>query len=400
MQPGKHFAVFDGALTSKETSGTFAGWTRRVHAPLLDLLAISRARIATIYSDSAFVAPSRSVRKDADSGADVVVLHDDACARDSLFELLDAHSDMSGQFHAMSRDPWRCLFTHGRRAAMPFHSRPFALVAWRGPLGADDAHADSIAMFRRLAAKLGKHAVILGASDRTRERAAERGYGATWIGGEQFFDLARFTTRGHAGEKLRLAVNHARRVGLVASEIFPARDPAARARIRATELAWKQARPERGMTSFLRTAPMENAEHRRYFGAYTTVDARLDAFLVCTPVSARGKYLQDLVRHPCAPRGAGELVSLAALETFAKERLEFATMGIVPFFDPAHSRRTESLSPAAAWCIRRFDRVFRFSGLQRFRAKFPATEVKGVHALYWPAILTPMAVWDIAKVLG
>ena len=47
-----------------------------------------------------------------------------------------------------------------------------------------------------------------------------------------------------------------------------------------------------------------------------------------------------------------------------------------------------------------FDRLFRFSGLKQFRSKFPATRTEPIYVAYWPNVITPLVVWDIARVLG
>ena len=316
--------------------------------------------------------------------------------RERVAELLHAYADLGGQLHVLSPDRWRILFTPTRDAFIPFQERSFALVGWRDPVAVDAAARDqALDLFRAYASVLGKHAIVVAASERLRARSPA--FGAIWVGGEQRFDLASFATRGKKGEKLRLAMNHARRCGAAAREVEPRRDDAARHRILETCEAWLAERPSRRTSSFLRTAPMQNAEYRRYFIAETPTGVQ--AFLVCSPVSRRGFYLQDLVRRPDAPRGVAELVTVRALETFRRDGLAFATSGVVPFYDPEERRVTGPLGGAAEWCIAHFDGLYRFSGLRQFRAKFGPARVEPVYVLHWPA-LTPLAVRDVALVLS
>jgi lysylphosphatidylglycerol synthetase-like protein (DUF2156 family) len=104
-----------------------------------------------------------------------------------------------------------------------------------------------------------------------------------------------------------------------------------------------------------------------------------------------------LVRHPSAPRGATELVTVHAMHELGREGAEFATMGVVALLDPTNERAT---SPAVRWILARFDRLYRFSGLKQYREKFAPTRLEGVHVLHWPRALTPLAVWDISAVLS
>jgi phosphatidylglycerol lysyltransferase len=355
-------------------------------SPFDELLALTSARLRAPFRPS--IAEGCGVRSI------------DEC-RDAVLRALRDHSELAGQFHALSPDPWRFLWSPCGRAFLPFHERPFAVVAWRDPVGPEEARVPTLRSFHEYARARGKHALVLLATEELASASVSMGFGATWVGSEPFYDLARWTTRGKQGEKLRLAMNHARRLGATAREIFPLRDARDRSELRRVELAWKDARPARRSSSFLRTAPLESAEHRRYFVVETPGGhaPRMQSFLVCSPVSSRGYYLQDLVRHPSAPRGAAELVSVAAIEAFRREGAEFATMGPVPFWDPGGSHETTHVA-AVRWVIQHFDKLYRFSGLRQFRAKFTPTRARSQFALHWPRILTPLAAWGIVSVLA
>ncbi len=335
----------------------------------------------------------------ASHGFDVQSAHEEPC-RSLVVRLLDEHSDLAGQAHALSRDDWKVLWAPGRAAYLPFVEASFTLIGWRDPVGPIESRPSVMPLFRRYAERAGKHAVVLGLAEPAALQAQASGYRPFWIGSEQFFDAKRFTTRGRAGEKVRLASNHARRVGLRARESFPLASAADRRRLLATDEAWKAARPARKLRSFLRTDPMENAAMRRYFLVERGGEHAIDSFVVCSPVSRRGWYLQDLVRHPLAPRGSTELVTLSAITSLIESGALFVTAGIVPFLDPAATPRIPRPRGLATWAVRHFDRRFRFSGLKQFRAKFPATRAEPVFAAYWPDRMTPAVVWDLARTLG
>ena len=138
---------------------------------------------------------------------------------------------------------------------------------------------------------------------------------------------------------------------------------------------------------------------RRYFVVEKDSEPGIvQSFLVCSPVSWRGWYLQDLVRHPLAPRGATEIVTLSAIERLRDDGAEFVTAGIVPFLE-SDVLGTAAPHGVAKWAVQYFDRLFRFSGLKQFRSKFPATRTEPVYVAYWPKVMTPLVVWDLARVL-
>ena len=335
----------------------------------------------------------------AASGFDVTSAKDPGSSEAAL-ALLDRFSGLAGQMHALSDDPWRFLWAKDRCAFLPFQELASTLIAWRDPVGPAEAAAGLIEHFRAFAANRGKHAVLLGVSRSAVEGLRGRRFRSVWVGTEPFYDLATWHTRGKAGMKVRLACNHARRLGAAAREAHPLHDAHDREAIARVEEAWKSARPERRNDSFLRTASLESAQHQRYFVVET--GSRMESFLVCSSVSHRGQYLQDLVRMPDAPRGANELAILTALGVFQGEGLDFVTGGIVPFFDPNKSRSNKAAGGPGTlgWVIRHFDRLFHFAGLQQFRAKFAPSRVIDIYVLLWPGILTPALAWDIRSLLS
>ena len=249
------------------------------------------------------------------------------------------------------------------------------------------------------AAARGKHAVLLGMGRATVEALPKDSFQSIWLGTEPFYDLRTWHTRGRTGEEIRQACNHARKHGGIAREVHPLQDADIRKGIEDVTEAWMRARPERRSRSFLRTAPLENAQDRRYF--VVEGDARIESLLVCSPVSVRGQYLQDLVRRPDALRGSHELNIVTAMAVFQREGLEFVTGGIVPFYDPNKPRCAQRPQDGGilGHVIGRFDHFFRFSGLQQFRAKFVPSRVVDIYALLWPGVLTPGLVRDLCAVL-
>jgi lysylphosphatidylglycerol synthetase-like protein (DUF2156 family) len=343
---------------------------------------------------------SRLLGRPGGHGFDVESSHQEAC-RGAALRLLHEHSDLAGQVHMLSRDAWKVFWGPGRRAFLPFHEGTFSLITWRDPVGEPAERATVVSLFRQYAKRLGKHVLLLGISQGVARCASLEGFRSYWLGAEQIFDFPGFNTKGKRGEKIRLATNHARRVGLRAREIFPHKNRRDRDIMLATDWAWKIHRPARDVRSFLRTDPMENCAMRRYFAVeHPDRPNAAESFLVCSPVSWRGWYLQDLVRHPEAPRGATELATLTAIECLRDSGSAFVTAGIVPFLEPDDRRLVNPPSGAVMWAIRHFDRMFRFSGLKQFRSKFPATRAEPVYIAYWPTLLTPLVVWDIAHTLG
>jgi len=320
--------------------------------------------------------------------------------RSAVAEMLDRYSTLSGQVHVLSEDdPWRILWGPDRRAFLPFQERLSTLIAWRDPVGRPEDANEVIRGFRAYAAAVGKHAVLLGISRAIVEKLPKSSFHSVWLGTELFYEPKTWHIRGDAGKETRQACNHARKHGGTAREVHPLQDAGVRKGIEDVTEAWMRARPERRSRSFLRTAPLEHAQHRRYF--IVEGDERIESLLVCSPVSLRGQYLQDLVRRPDALRGSNELNIVTAMAVFQREGLSLVTGGIIPFYDPNRPRCAQRPQDGGILgrAIGRFDHLFRFSGLQQFRAKFIPSRVVDVYALLWPGVLTPGLVRDLSAIL-
>jgi len=339
---------------------------------------------------------SRTLVRAGDAEFDITPARE---ARPAAAELLNQFSTFSGQVHALSDDPWRLLWAPGRRAFLPFQERSSTLIAWRDPVGPPADAAQLVGCFQAYAAARGKLAVLLAMGRSVVEILPRCSFQSVWLGTEPFYDLKNWHIRGKACEEVRQACNHARKHGGVAREVYPLADARIRKGIEDATESWMRARPERRSRSFLRTAPLENAKHRRYFVVES--DERVESVLVCSPVSARGQYLQDIVRRPDALRGSNELNMVTAMAVFQREGLEFVTGGIIPFYDPNKPRCAQRPQDGGllGHVIGHFDHLFRFSGLQQFRAKFIPSRVVDVYALLWPGVLTPGLVRDLSALL-
>ncbi len=318
-----------------------------------------------------------------------------------LVELLGEYGRLAFQSCVLSDAPWQIFWSHDRQSFLPFQERRFTLVAFCDPVGPEQDREMMVKQFFAFARAKGKYAVFVLATEKVRKVALECGCAGIWLGTELFFDLAQYSLDGKSGRRLRQDTSHMRHLGGVAREIYPLKIDTDRQAMKEVELLWKNARPERNKDSFLGTKPMENGHFRRYFIVESSSQGKpkMQSFQVCSPISRRGWCLHDLVRRPDAPRGAAELVTISALDSFRTEGFEFVTMGLVPFYDPTGQHSLTKTSLLKDLGISYFDRLYHFSGLQMFRSKFSPTRTENAYLLYGPPILTPFVVWDICSVL-
>ncbi len=324
----------------------------------------------------------------------------EVCQR--LLELLSGHGRVAYQFCVLSNASWQILWSPDRQSYLPFFEHALTLVAFCDAVGDEKDREVLLQQFLALARGKGKQAAIILATETARRAALDLGFAGFWVGTEQIIDLEEYSLSGKTGRKLRQEANHIRHLGGTAREIFPLQKQIDRQAIEQVEQLWKARLRRRYNASFLGTKPMENGQFRRYFAVETPGDpascAVMQSFLVCSPVGGKGWYL-DLVRRPGAPRGATELLILSAMEILRSEGVEFVTMGLIPFYDPAGQHAPSKAHLLMQWGVGYLDRIYHFSGMQVFRSKFSATRIENAYVLYWPSIPTPQLVWSVAAVL-
>ena len=322
--------------------------------------------------------------------------------RQRMSEILTQHAHHAGQYLALSNDGWRILWSDARDCFIAFQERPFSVTSWRDPIGPPRERIKMLHRFHQYAQARGKQAIHMWISEESVQALEYKQYKSLWIGTEPYFDLALYSSRGKAGESLRHALNFTKKIDATAREIDPIHHEADRVAMQKVEHAWKTERSIRSTRSFLRTAPLEFIHRRRYFAVEIPGPdgPEMQGFIICSPIGERGWCMQDLVRLPTAPRGIIETGIMHAMAVLKAEGVEFATMTLIPFHDPSGERSLATLSRLEQWAIGYFDKIYHFTGLQQFRTEFAPTSCKHSYVMFWPKILTPMAVADIISVLA
>lgn len=326
---------------------------------------------------------------------------------DEVAALLAAHGREAGQYHALSPDPWKVLWNQDRTAAALFLEERYCVFQWRSPIAAPGRELDMLARLRRYAKQ--RHKALIGVlvSEVWCRAGIDLGMTPIWLGTETYHDLSGWTIEGGRRQKLRWARNHARKLGYEWREVFPLENASDRRALEHTELLWKDARKQRKTDSFNRTSFAELADLRRYFACEEPLAEvqpgkarRIVAFMGCTPVNARGWYLQDPVRVEDAPRGALEGCFVAALDALRDDGYEFASNGPLPFWKPEGTPDDAyKLGTFGSRVVSFFDRQYRFRGINQFRSKLDPDRVEPLYILLSRRFVTPTAARSVVKVL-
>jgi phosphatidylglycerol lysyltransferase len=327
------------------------------------------------------------------------------CA-DRVAEVLGAVGHEAGQYHALSPDPWKVLWNDDRSGFVLFIEEGRCIFVWRSPVAAPGLELDMLSRLLAYARRRRKAVIGVLVNDAYCAAGVRLGMKPIWAAYESYHSLADWTIQGGRREKLRLARNHARKLGYSWREADPVNNAADRASLEATEAEWKRARKQRATDSFQRTSFAELTEIRRYFVCEGPMADTPDApngvvsFVGCTPVNSDGWYLQDPVRLESAPRGALEGCFIAAMDAFRDDGYKLVSNGPLPFWRPDGAPDNQhQLGPVGQRVVNFFDRQYRFKGINQFRSKLDPDRIEPLYILLSRRMITPGTARSVVRVL-
>lgn len=322
-----------------------------------------------------------------------------ADVRDEVASVLARYGSEAGHYTLLGPDPWWVIFDPAREGVVGFLEDKRVIAAWRSPVCAPGGEAALLASLVDYAARRDKYLLALEVNEATMRAGEALELPVLWAGTEGFVDLSTWSLAGGRRQKLRWARSHAGGLGVTWREARPLERTDDRAALAWVESAWKAARPERRTDSFLRTDYLELASRRRYFAS--EMAGTVTSFVACTPINARGWYLQDIVRLADAPRGSLEGSITLALDTLRDEGFAVASNGPLPFWEPqAGHRDPHELGAIGRRVLSFFDRQYRFSGINQFRSKLEPDRVGAIYVLRSSGLITPGVGRSIQRLLN
>ncbi len=204
------------------------------------------------------------------------------------------------------------------------------------------------------------------------------------VGDDLVFDVPTYRPRGDGAKKIRSAVNQFAQGGGRVTEYARTTLPDSRldAALQSLVVAWLQGEDER--LHFMEVDLFKFPKLKRWF--YAERRGEILGVLTCLPIFARqGMLFEDVIRHPNAPRGVVEMLTLAAIEQLRAEGYRMTTFG------PSLRPRLEG-SRNLSWFDRSIVRLLvplatRFGKLKQHyhaRKKFGALKAEPLYLLMWP----------------
>lgn len=239
---------------------------------------------------------------------------------------------------------------------------------------ASESHVQDVAKrFMNVANARGKIVSFVPATMRLAQGAEYLDMDAVSIGASPYFDLQAWSTKGSEAKKVRERVNQSIRAGVAVEELRGG--DISKAELSELCNGWLDTRRSIEFGWLFSLDPLRFSDRKRYFLARTP-EGKAVGLLVASPMPVRsGWYLEDVIRHPAAPKGTSELLVVEGMAALARSGSKIATLGtmLAAYLDLGEPvsrgdyRFAKKLFPLACGHM---ESVYNFKGVRCFKEKF------------------------------
>lgn len=252
------------------------------------------------------------------------------------------------------------------------------------------------------AARNGQRLIYFGAGERLeRILGGSPAHHLLRLGGMPVWAAAAWPEIVETKASLRAQIHRARNKGVHVSE-WKAIQPPRLAELRRVLELWLGTRGLPPLHFMTEPDILSDLRDRRVFVAER--DGAVVAFLVATPIPARGGWLvEQWPRRPDAPNGTSQVLVDAAMRAFAAAGEDFVTLGLAPLSDRAgRIGEGEPLWVRALmhWMRAHGRRFYNFRGLDAFKASLEPEMWEPIYAVMPGPEVTPGMLRAVAGVFG
>jgi lysylphosphatidylglycerol synthetase-like protein (DUF2156 family) len=268
------------------------------------------------------------------------------------------------------------------------------LVVFGEPICDPKKYREAVTEFNAFCKEHGKQFICICCGEEFKNAVEDMDFSSIRIGEDFIFDTALYAPKGDKGKMVRLARNHALRIGAVVKEYDHSRgpDPALEKVFGEISMRWLR-KTNRFKAHILGLNLFDHRELKRYF--YAEVGGTPVAFIACLPIFGRDGYLlEDAIRNPDAPYGVIELITLAIIDEMKKHGVKMVTFGISPKLDVSTlSGPSRFVANVGMWLA---NKAFNLHNLYHFRKKFHTAAAEPSYLLKYPQGL---GLIDLARIL-
>lgn len=224
-------------------------------------------------------------------------------------------------------------------------------------------------------------------------------FGVVKYGEDACFELSEYNLAGGKVAKVRAAINHANKAGIIVQEYQPLkqRSPEIEKEIQEISEAWLKSKTMSEMTFMLGGAGLDNPLDRRYFYARDELGEML-GFVVFLPYLSGKGYLADVTRRKSnAPQGVLEKIIYEAFMLMKDEGIQAANMGLSPLYNVASGDKMTINEKLFAYIYDNMNSSYNFKALHHAKEKYAPTYWEERYLAYYPRPFSPQYAYAIIK---
>lgn len=241
------------------------------------------------------------------------------------------------------------------------------------------------------------HLMFLNVTDQFYDLYGELGFGRVKYGEDAAFYLPECTLSGGKVAKVRAAINHANKAGIIVSEYRPqdGRDFSIERQMQEVTSDWLKTKGGYEMQFLLGGMGLSSPMDRRYFVAFDC-DNTLLGFVIFLPFT--NGYLADVTRRrKNAPQGVLEKIIWEAFMTFKEEGVLWGNMGMSPLYNVADSEKAKLPEKLFSYIYENLNSSYGFQQLHHAKAKYAPTHWQPRYLVYSPKPFSPKLAYALVR---
>ena len=224
-------------------------------------------------------------------------------------------------------------------------------------------------------------------------------FGVLKYGEDACFKLEEYDLKGGAVAKVRAAINHATKSGIIVKEYNPktSYDASLELQINRISIEWLKSKDMPEMQFMLGEVGLKEPRERRYFYAMDQKNIML-GFVVFLPYLMGKAYLADVTRRTNnAPQGVLEKNIYEAFMTMKNEGIIYGNLGLSPLYNDSSESANTMSEKISHYIYENLNAVYDFKALHHAKEKFAPTHWENRYIVYYPKPMTLKYAYAIVK---
>ncbi|MGL5257583.1 MAG: bifunctional lysylphosphatidylglycerol flippase/synthetase MprF [Proteocatella sp.] len=227
------------------------------------------------------------------------------------------------------------------------------------------------------------------------------GFGSVKYGEDACFLLSEYNLAGGKVAKVRAAINHVNKAGIIVSEYCPhvELDKEVEREIQDISDEWLKMKKGGELSFMMGGIGLDNPRERRFFVARDS-DGRMLGFVVFVPYNNKKAYLAEVTRRRNdSPQGVMEKLIYDGFMTLKEEGVIWGSMGLVPLANVREEvENSKFTAKIFEYVYENLNQLYGFKALYHAKKKYAPTHWQSRYINYYPKSFSMNMAYAIIKV--